>query len=110
MESYLPRDKTGELATLLPKFFLPCRLDGKLIDRPMTRRDLARVLVGDTSQDLMDLTAILSYERDTNYVIKDKMSDIYTRARMYAPHHSDLSCGISMLRKIGNFYILASTF
>lgn len=52
----------------------------------MTRRDLARVLVRDTSGDLMDLTAILSYERDTDYVIKDKMSDIYTYARMYACH------------------------
>lgn len=49
----------------------------------MTRRDLARVFVRDTSGDLMDLTAILSYERDTNYVIKDKMSDTYTCARMY---------------------------
>lgn len=42
--------------------------------------------MGDMSGDLMDLTAILSYERDTDYVIKDKMSDIYTCARMYACH------------------------
>lgn len=69
----------------------------------MTRRDLARVLVEDMSRDLMDLTAILSYERDTNYVIKDKMNDIYTCA-LACTHHSDLSREISFHAFEGNFY------
>jgi len=68
-----------------PPFFLNSSfrgLDGKLIDRPMTHRDLAQLHVGDTSRDLMDSTVILSYER-TNYVIKDKINDICTRARSH---------------------------
>lgn len=70
----------------------------------MTRRDLARLHVGDTSRDLMDSTAILSYKR-TNYVIKDKVNDICTRARMSARYIVQVRLtAISMPRKIGNFY------
>lgn len=75
----------------------------------MTHRDLARVLAGDTSRDLIDSTAILSCER-TNYVIEDEINDIYVRTRMSARHIIQTCSPPSppspeFLRKMGNFYI-----
>lgn len=63
--------RTGEPAALLPKFFLP--QPRRQIDRS-PYDPWSRAVAGDTSRDLMDSTAILSYER-TNCVIKDKIND-----------------------------------
>lgn len=97
-------DKTGVPATLFPKFFLPRsrrQIDRSPYDPPWSR---ARLHVGDTSRDLMDSTAILSYER-TNYVIKDKNKwYLHARSHVCTLYSSSPPHGISMPWKIGNFY------